>query len=43
MSAHVLLKMLNELKERDKIRGLPSNLSIFRNGFDKLNNTGERM
>ena len=30
MSAHVLLNLLNELEKRDKIRGLPSNLSLFR-------------
>ena len=31
MSAHVLLNLLNELRKRDKIRGVPSNLSLFRN------------
>ena len=31
MSAHVLLSLLNELWKRDKIRGLPSILSLFRN------------
>ena len=30
MSAHVLLNLLNELGKRDKIRGLPSILSLFR-------------
>ena len=29
MSAHVLLNLLNELRKRDKMRGLPSILSIF--------------
>ena len=29
MSAHVLLNLLNELGQRDKIRGLPSTLSPF--------------
>ena len=29
MSAHVLLNLLNELGKRDKIRGLPSILSLF--------------
>ena len=29
MSAHVLLKYLNELRKRDYMRGLPSILSIF--------------
>ena len=43
MSAHVLLKLLNELGESAKMRGLPSTLSLFRNEFDKLNNIGVRM
>ena len=43
MSAHVLLNLLNELRKRDKMRGLPSILSLFRNEFKKFNNTGERM
>ena len=29
MSAHVLLNLLNELRKRDKMRGLPSILSLF--------------
>ena len=29
MSAHVLLKLLNKLWERDKMRGLPSNYLFF--------------
>ena len=29
MSAHVLLNLSNELRKRDKIRGLPSILSPF--------------
>ena len=33
MSAHVLLNLLNELGKRDKMRGLPSILSLFRNEF----------
>ena len=40
MSAHVLLTLLNELEKRDKMRGLPSILSLFRNEFNKFNNTG---
>ena len=32
MSAHVLLNLLNELGKRDKMRGLPSILSLFRAG-----------
>ena len=43
MSAHALLKLLNELRKTDTIRGLPSILSLFRNKFNKLNNTGARM
>ena len=33
MSAHVLLNLLNELGKRDKMRGVPSILSLFRNEF----------
>ena len=43
MSAHVLLILLDELKKRDKMRGLPSILSLFHNEFDKFNNTGARI
>ena len=43
MIAHVLLNLLNELRKIDKMRGLPSILSFFRNGFNKFNNTGARM
>ena len=43
MSDHVLLNLLNELGKRDKLRGLSSNLSLFRNEFNKLNNTRVRM
>ena len=43
MSAHVLLNLLNELGNRDKMRGLPSILSLFRNDFNKFNNTGARI
>ena len=39
ISAHVLLNLLIELGERDKMRGLPSILSLFRNEFNKFNNT----
>ena len=34
MSAHVLLSFLNKLGEKDKMRGLPSILSPFRNGLE---------
>ena len=43
MSAHVLMNLLNELRKRDKMRGLPSILSLFRNEFNKFNNTSARM
>ena len=43
MSAHVLLNLLNELKKRDKMGGLPSILSLFCNKFNKFNYTGARM
>ena len=43
MSAHVLLKLLNEFMTRDKMRGLPSSLSLFRTEFDKFNINGARM
>ena len=39
MSAHVLLNLLNELGKKDKMPGLPSVLSLFRNEFNKFNNT----
>ena len=39
MSAHVLLNLLNKLRKRDEMRSLPSILSLFRNEFNKLNNT----
>ena len=43
MSAHVLLNLLIELGKRDKMRGLPSILSLFRNDFNKFNNTRARI
>ena len=43
MSAHVLLNLSNELGKRDKMWGLPSILLLFRNEFNKFNNTGARM
>ena len=43
MGAHVLLNLLNEMRKRDKMRDLPSILSIFRNEFNKFNNTRARM
>ena len=43
MSAHALLNLLNELRKSDKMRGLPSILSLFRNEFNKFDNTGAWM
>ena len=43
MSVHVLLNILNELGKIDKMRGLPSILSLFRNDFNKFNNTRARL
>ena len=37
MSAHVLLNLLIELGKRDKMRGLPNILFLFRNEFNKFN------
>ena len=42
-SAHVLFNLLNEVGKKDKMRGLPSILSRFRNEFNKFNNTRARM
>ena len=43
MSAHVLLNLLNELGKRDKMLGKPHILSLFRNEFNKFNNTRARL
>ena len=43
MSALALLNLLNELGKRDKMQGLPSILYLFRNDFNKFNNTRARM
>ena len=43
ISAHVLLDLLNKFGKGDKIRGLPSILLLFRNEFNKSNNTRSRM
>ena len=43
MNDHVLLNLLNEFGKRDQMRGLPSILSLFRNEFNKFNNTEARM
>ena len=43
MSPQVLLNLLNELRKRDKMRGLSSILSLFHNEFNKFNNTAAGM
>ena len=43
MGAHVLLNLLNNLMKIDKMRGMPSILSLFRTEFNKFNNTGLRV
>ena len=42
MSAHVLLNLLNELRKRDKMRGLLGILSLFPNELNKFNSTRTR-
>ena len=37
MSAHILLNLLNELRKSDKMQGLSSILSLFRNKFNQSN------
>ena len=39
MSAHVSLNLLYKLGKKDKMQGLSSILSLFRNKFNKFNNT----
>ena len=43
MIKHVLFNLLNELGKSDKMRGVPSILSLFCNEFKKFNNTGACM
>ena len=43
MSAHVLLNLLNKLRKRDTMLGMPRILSLFLNSFDKFNTTGAQM
>ena len=38
-----MLNLLNELRKRDKMRGLSSILSLFRDQFNILNKTGARI
>ena len=42
LSAHVLSNLLNELGKRNKMRGLPSILSLFHNEFNQLKIKGAR-
>ena len=42
MSAMGFFNSLNELRKIDKMRGLSSILSLFRNEFNKFNNTEAR-
>ena len=39
MSVHVLLSLLNEVGKRDKMRGVSSILSLFRNEVNKFKYT----
>ena len=43
VSAHVSLNLLNEVVKINKLQGLPSILSLFRNEFNDFNNTRARM
>ena len=43
MSVHGSLNLLNELRKRDKMLGLPSILLLFRNEFNKFNDSGAQM
>ena len=43
MSAPVFLNLLNKLWKRNKMRGLLSISSLFRNKFNKCDYTGARM
>ena len=42
MSAHVLLNLLNKLGKRDKMRGLSSIVSCFRNEFGEFNKVSRK-
>ena len=43
MSAHVLLKLLDELGKSDEKRDLQGILSLSRSEFNNFNNTGARI
>ena len=40
MSVHVLFNLLNKLRKSNKMQGMPRILLLFRNEFNKFNNTG---
>ena len=43
MGSHVLLDLINELRKRDHLQGLPGIYSLFRNEFNKFKYTRARM
>ena len=43
MSARIFIEFIKQVEKIDKIRGLPSILFLFRNEFDKFNNTVARI
>ena len=43
MNAHVLMNLLNELGESDKMIRIPCILSLFRHVFHKFDSTGTQM
>ena len=43
MCSCFILNLLNELGKRDKMRGLPSIISLLRNEFNNSNKLGARM
>ena len=43
MSDHVLVNLLNELMQRDKMQSVSRFLSLFHNEFNTFNNTGAGM
>ena len=43
MKSHVILNLLNKLREKDKMLNVLSILSLFCNSLNKFNNTGAQM
>ena len=43
LSYHLFISLLYSLRKRDKMLGKPCILSLFRNEYNKLNNTRARM